>query len=191
MNHTDRADDRRIGQRLQAAALLIGDVVAFDFADHVFDTAVVENVRDGRVTLTRPYALIGDAITTSGVSVTFGVEKIDVSVTALSPQFLLLRKTSAESTWKAINAEREALQAEIARLKDVVQGQRNDLEQRGRLIAISDTNLSQAKNSLDNVKEDLKRERARADLLDERYCAAQVKADRWDTVVEAIFQGAK
>jgi chromosome segregation ATPase len=159
-------DTRPIGATVTAAELRIGDVVSWQFLDG-FDTAVVENIRHGTnrrvstATLARPYALIGDAITTAGVGVTVGVEKTEVSLDS-TLTFKLIRKSDVERHWRAVDAERKQFEAEIARLKAIAVERTTEVQELKTQLHLTESNLSMAKNSLDNAKEALRRERERA-----------------------------
>lgn len=143
-------DNRRTGSIIPAAELLIGDTVSLQFADRTWDTAVVidSDHTDDKLTLERPYAVIGDTITTSGLSFSVGIERLTVSRRDSGAKFLLLRKTDAGKHWAAVETERRGFQAEIERLKKLVAGQHDDLNQRADIVFKRDEQITLLNHSV-------------------------------------------
>jgi hypothetical protein len=101
--------------------------LAGDNALATFNQLIVRNIRvDERyanqgpqVHLSRPYALLGDWVTTAGVGVSLATEEFTVAADHGSLRFVLVRPSDAERHARAIQKEREAQQAELARLREV------------------------------------------------------------------------
>jgi hypothetical protein len=125
---TENTDTRRPGQTLKASELRIGDIVTLsgDNALATFNQIIVRNIRvDERypksgpqVYLSRPYALLGDWITTGGVGVSLATEEFSVAADHGSLTFTLVKPTDAERHARAVQKERDEQQAELKRLRE-------------------------------------------------------------------------
>lgn len=197
-------DTRKAGQILKASELRIGDIVTLhqgnDGDASPFNHTIVRNIRTEDkyskfqpvVLLSRPYAVLGDWITTAGIGVSLATEEYSVALDA-STTFTLIRPTEAEKHARAVEAEREKLQHEIARLQSLVEtrtkerdfnyatatqlngqlqeanklaeGLHADLNQRGEIIARLDKRVA-------SVEEALTRARVMEQHLRTGICAA-------------------
>lgn len=93
---------------ITARELEIGDVVRFDMeSDMKWSQMVVKNIKEnGTRVLVRPFVLIGDFVSTPGVSVTTDMETVEVHATSTIP-FVLIHREDPEKYRKIVSAGKQ------------------------------------------------------------------------------------